>query len=155
MSRGEVAERARFIEQCDVEPGDLAGIIVAVVIGWLRSSRPAIRAATVLLILAAITALPATVALMPQRQCPVASQPKLPRTAPASESQFASMSEPSNDENIMTRSPVLSTTNICADAVPAARRTAVKRRVTGLIIQLSALARRRSARKSLDDAAEY
>lgn len=38
-----------------------AGIIVAVVIGWLRSSRPAIRAATVLLILAAITALPAFV----------------------------------------------------------------------------------------------
>lgn len=35
------------------------GIIVAVLIGWLRARKAAIRAATVLLILAAITALPA------------------------------------------------------------------------------------------------
>lgn len=38
-----------------------AGIIVAVLVGWLRASRAAIRAATVLLILAAITTLPAFV----------------------------------------------------------------------------------------------
>ncbi len=37
------------------------GIIVAVLIGWLRGRRAAIRAATVLLILAALTALPAFV----------------------------------------------------------------------------------------------
>ncbi|HQR80140.1 MAG TPA: hypothetical protein PLT68_07970 [Actinomycetota bacterium] len=36
-----------------------AGVIVAVLIGWLLSRKAAIRAATVLLILAAITALPA------------------------------------------------------------------------------------------------
>jgi len=35
------------------------GIIVAVLVGWLRGRKAAIRAATVLLILAAITALPA------------------------------------------------------------------------------------------------
>lgn len=38
------------------------GIIVAVLVGWLRGRKAAIRAATVLLILAAITALPAFVA---------------------------------------------------------------------------------------------
>ncbi len=37
------------------------GIIVAVLIGWLRKRKAAIRAASVLLILAAITALPAFV----------------------------------------------------------------------------------------------
>jgi hypothetical protein len=37
------------------------GIIVAVLIGWLRGRRAAIRAATAMLILAAITALPAFV----------------------------------------------------------------------------------------------
>jgi hypothetical protein len=37
------------------------GIIVAVLVGWLRGRKSAIRAATVLLILAAITALPAFV----------------------------------------------------------------------------------------------
>ena len=38
------------------------GIITAVLIGWVRGRKAAIRAATVLLILAAITALPAFVA---------------------------------------------------------------------------------------------
>lgn len=38
-----------------------AGVIVAVLVGWLRQRKSAIRAATVLLILAAITALPAFV----------------------------------------------------------------------------------------------
>lgn len=41
------------------------GIIVAVLIGWVRRRKAAIRAATVMLILAAITALPAFVADVP------------------------------------------------------------------------------------------
>jgi hypothetical protein len=42
------------------------GIIVTVILGWFRGSRAAVRAATVMLILAAVTALPAFVADVPQ-----------------------------------------------------------------------------------------
>ncbi len=42
------------------------GIIVTVIIGWRRGNKAAVRAATVMLILAAVTALPAFVADVPQ-----------------------------------------------------------------------------------------